>query len=62
MFQPVCLSGDTTRMNLVQAINNTLDLTLATDPTAGDLQIYLVYHKAGFRGCFIFKKLAPFVQ
>lgn len=22
-------------MNLVQAINNTLDLTLATDPTAG---------------------------
>ncbi|XP_048771479.2 2-oxoisovalerate dehydrogenase subunit beta, mitochondrial-like [Ostrea edulis] len=31
---PPTAYGDTTRMNLVQAINNTLDLTLATDPTA----------------------------
>ncbi|XP_061193592.1 2-oxoisovalerate dehydrogenase subunit beta, mitochondrial-like [Saccostrea echinata] len=31
---PSAVYGDTTRMNLVQAINNTLDLTLATDPTA----------------------------
>lgn len=31
---PPAVYGDTTRMNLVQAINNTLDLTLATDPTA----------------------------
>ena len=28
-------SGETTRMNLVQSINNALDIALSTDPTAG---------------------------
>lgn len=47
ILKSFCVAGETAKMNMMQAINNAMDITLKSDPTA-----VLFGEDVGFGGVF----------